>query len=276
MTSMPNARCRWPGDKHREGEAVKARAYRVQEFAKAAGVSVRALHHYDRLALLEPQRSTAGYRLYSLKDLERLEQIVALKYLGLPLKDIKAVLERDARSLPDVLRAQRHALEEKRRRLDRAIDAITDAESALRTSGTADAGLLKRIIEVIDMQDNSEFFKQYYSEEAWAELAKRREEGGEELRARAEEGTRRWMALFKEIEASLDEDPAGARAQELAARWRGLIHEFTGGSAAISQGLNKVWADKANWPPTMQRQAAPFMDPRIWEFIQRAQRAMKG
>jgi MerR family transcriptional regulator, thiopeptide resistance regulator len=44
-----------------------------------AGVSVRALHHYDRLGLLKPRRTEARYRLYCNRDLERLEQIVALR-----------------------------------------------------------------------------------------------------------------------------------------------------------------------------------------------------
>jgi DNA-binding transcriptional MerR regulator len=59
--------------------------------------------------------------------LERLEQIVALKFLGFPLKQIKDVLDRDSRSLGDVLRAQRRALEEKRRRLDRAVSVLAEA-----------------------------------------------------------------------------------------------------------------------------------------------------
>ena len=46
--------------------------YRVQEFARLAKVTVRALHHYDRVGLLKPKRSTTGYRVYRLIDLERL------------------------------------------------------------------------------------------------------------------------------------------------------------------------------------------------------------
>jgi len=63
--------------------------YRASEFAALAHVTVRALHHYDRLGLLRPkQRSRAGYRLYSARDFARLEQIVVLKFLGIPLKQI--------------------------------------------------------------------------------------------------------------------------------------------------------------------------------------------
>ena len=70
-------------------------SYKVQAFAVLAGVTVRALHHYDRLALLRPVRTRRGTGLYGPRDLERLEQIVALKCLGVPLKQIKTVLDRD-------------------------------------------------------------------------------------------------------------------------------------------------------------------------------------
>ena len=66
---------------------------RAREFADLAGVTVRTLHHYDRLGLLKARRSDTGYRLYSERDLERLEQVVALKFLGVPLKQIKALLD---------------------------------------------------------------------------------------------------------------------------------------------------------------------------------------
>lgn len=48
--------------------------YRVHQFAELAGVTVKALHHYDRLALLRPKRTDAEYRLYTVRDLERLKQ----------------------------------------------------------------------------------------------------------------------------------------------------------------------------------------------------------
>ena len=243
--------------------------YRVQQFSELAGVTVRALHHYDRLALLKPRRTDAGYRVYSASDLDRLERIVALKFLGLPLKQIKAVLDRDTRSLPAVLRGQRRALEEKRRRLDIAIEAIRDAEQTVTASGAPDASVIRRIIEVIDMQENTEYFKQFYSDEAWAELEKRRAAMSPEMRERAEDGTRRWMELFRDIDAAIaaGEDPAGDRAQQLRQRWQSLVHEFTQGNQGISDGLRKVWASREQWPAQMQKQAGPFMDPRVWEYI---------
>ena len=63
------------------------------EFARLAGITVRTLHHYDQLGLLSPaRRSGAGYRLYTTTDLNRLQQIMSLRYLGLPLEEIGAML----------------------------------------------------------------------------------------------------------------------------------------------------------------------------------------
>ena len=240
--------------------------YQVQEFAALAGVTVRTLHHYDRLALLRPKRTDAGYRLYGIRDLERLEQIVALKFLGLPLKRIKSLLERDTRELCDVLPSQRRALEEKRRRLDQAIGAIRDAERIIRPGEQTDAAVLKKIIEVIEMQD-ADFMNKYYSEETQAKMAERRAEWNPELQ---EQATAAWTALFRDVEAALDEDPASEKAQALAARWSKLVESFTGGDAEVSAGLKKVWADRQNWPATLQQQAAPFMNQKVWEFMGKA------
>ena len=247
--------------------------YQVREFAHLAGVTVRALHHYDRLAVLRPRRTATGYRLYSLRDLERLEQIVALKFLGLPLKGIKTLLDREARTLPDVLRSQRLALEEKRHSLDLAIRAIRDAEGEIEAGKPVDAQALAKIIEVIEMQENIEFTKKYYSEEAQAKLAERRQEWNPELQV---EVTGAWTELFRDVEAALDEDPASAKAQALAARWRKLVEGFTGGDPDVSRGLGKAWADRANWPAGMKEQSAPFANPKVWEFIKKAMGSCQG
>jgi DNA-binding transcriptional MerR regulator len=249
---------------------VQPQVYHVQAFATLAGVTVRALHHYDRLKLLEPKRTRAGYRLYAAPDLERLEQIVALKFLGLPLQQIRAVLDRDSRPLDDVLRAQRRALEEKRRRLDRAITAITAAERAHQPGQPADAALLRRIIEAIDMSDQHEEMRKYYTNDAWSELSRRRDAITEKVRDVAMEGTRKWLALFADVTAALDEDPAGPKGRVLFDRWKALIHEFTGGNAEIKEGLGRAWQDRPNWSETMKRQSEPFSDPRVWDFIRRA------
>ncbi len=68
--------------------------YKIKEIADIAGVSVRTLHHYDNIGLLKPFTITeSGYRLYSLENLERLQQILFFKELDFNLHEIKEILD---------------------------------------------------------------------------------------------------------------------------------------------------------------------------------------
>lgn len=239
--------------------------YQVQEFAELAGVTVRALHHYDRLGLLKPsRRSRNGYRLYGNRDLARLEQIVVLKFLGLPLKQIRDLLKKES-GLSESLRRQRHVLAGKRRQLDSAIHAIETAEQSLQPKQEPDWNLFKKIIKEIEMQNDTEWAKKYYGPEAQAKVEERKKLWSPELQERV---GKQWAELFADIEASLNEDPAGPKGQELAARWRNLLAGFTGGDPEIQKGLNKMWADKNNWPE--QPRQAYAIKPEVQAFIMRA------
>ena len=138
--------------------------YKVSEFAEKAGTTVRTLHHYDRLGLLRPGgRSGAGYRLYGERELARLQQIATLKFIGLPLKNIKRLLDRADLDLAETLRLQRRLLTEKQRQLDAAIQAIAAAERSAAAGREPDWAALRRIIEVMEMQHDTEWTKKYYS-----------------------------------------------------------------------------------------------------------------
>jgi DNA-binding transcriptional MerR regulator len=231
----------------------QARLYKAQEFAERAGVTVRTLHHYDRLGLLAPSgRTESGYRLYGDRDLLRLEQILALKFIGFPLREIRRLLKRDAKDLPGALRRQRTMILEKRRLLDLAAEAIERAEKAAASGELADWEAIQKIIEVIHMQDNMEWAKKYYSGQALESLANR-QVSAEVI----EQAQRDWAVLIKDVEAALGEDPASPKVQALAARWRKLIEGFTGGNREVQAGLNKLYADQANWPSTMKK---PYSD----------------
>lgn len=130
-----------------------------------------------------------------------------------------------------------------------------------------ETAVLKRIIEVIEMQNND--MKKYYSDEAWVKLAERREQWTSQMPDAQEKATKAWADLFGDVEASLEEDPAGEKAQALAARWRQLVESFTGCDPEINAGLKNAWADHQNWSPGLQQQTAAFRDKRIWEFMEK-------
>lgn len=64
----------------------------VGDLARASGVSIRTLHHYDALGLLVPSRTANGYRLYRRKEALRLQEILFYRAAGIPLAEIAALL----------------------------------------------------------------------------------------------------------------------------------------------------------------------------------------
>jgi DNA-binding transcriptional MerR regulator len=225
-----------------------ATQYRIGEFAELAGVTVRALHHYDRIGLLKPQRSSSGTRLYRLEDLERLVQIAALKFLGIPLREIKLLLKHGPLTLTDSLHMQREALTEKRMLIDRAIVAIEAAEKVIQSGQTTDASILRKIIEVIDMQPHENSMRKYYTEQAWTEQAQLREAWDKAPADTREKWHKSCQQLFTEIEASLDLDPASEAAQALTKRWLQILESANGGNDEVRAGSLEAWKDRHNWP----------------------------
>ena len=245
--------------------------YRVSDFAEKAGITVRTLHHYDRLGLLKPSsRTEAGYRLYGERDFVRLQQIVTLKFIGLPLKQIKDLLDRRDLDLKSTLHLQRRMLMEKRLQVEAAIQAIEEAERSLKSGIEPDLAALKKIIEVMERQNNMEWAKKYYTEDAQAKIAERAKTWTPEMQAKVEQD---WKSLIGDVETAIASkiDPADAKAQSLAKRWSELVRGFSGGDAGIQQGLNKLYADQGNWPSTFTK---PFSD-EVWEYIKKAMAAHK-
>ena len=231
-----------------------ARLRRITEFARVAGVTVRALHLYDRLDLLKPAALTAsGYRLYGEAELTRLEQILALRFVGFTLEQIKELLGGSTPPLATALRMQREVIARRKRRLESALTAIDEAERTLAAGETTDLwATLRNVIEVFEMQNDWEWTKKYYSGEALERVEERQRETPQAV---VEQGQRDWTALIAEVEQAVARgaDPSSDEARALAERWRALVMQFTGGDAGIQRGLNKLWSDSTHWPADFKR-----------------------
>lgn len=109
----------------------------VKQVAKASGVSVRALHHYDHIGLLTPETGANGYRLYGQEHMLRLQQILFYRELGVPLAEIARILDDpgyDTRGALIDLRRRVEGEIRQRRDLARTIDhtlSLLDAGKAL-------------------------------------------------------------------------------------------------------------------------------------------------
>lgn len=117
---------------HRPSPSISAadsRTYTISELAREFGVTPRALRFYEDKDMLHPARD-GMMRLYSNRDRARLTIIVRLKRLGLPLADIREIL--DLYALNDGKRAQTRMMLEKFRKQARELEVQRqDIETAL-------------------------------------------------------------------------------------------------------------------------------------------------
>jgi MerR family transcriptional regulator, thiopeptide resistance regulator len=154
---------------------MNAQEYTVGVVAELAGVSVRTLHHYDEIGLLEPRdRSATGYRLYSAGDLRRLQRILFYRELDFDLDTIGAILADQARTDADRLHEQRRLLTERITR-QQAMVALIDKELNARKLGIVLTPAER--LEVFGgtrLEDNSALAEQRWGDsEAWRQRQQR-------------------------------------------------------------------------------------------------------
>src|SRR3954465_15372136 len=74
---------------------MRFEALKGGELARRTGVTIRTLHHYDEIGLLQPSlRTEAGHRLYTAADVARLQQVLSLRQLGFSREEIRDCLAR--------------------------------------------------------------------------------------------------------------------------------------------------------------------------------------
>ncbi len=140
---------------------MENKRYTIGEFGKISGVSSKTIRFYDEKGLLKPVGySEAGYRYYDESSFVTLQRILLLRYLGMSLEQIRETVCNSTLSLEESLQEQKKLLNEKKRHLDRVIDAVDKVQTA--EAGKTWENLLEaiRILEVSDM-----IIKQYRNDD---------------------------------------------------------------------------------------------------------------
>jgi MerR family transcriptional regulator, thiopeptide resistance regulator len=250
---------------------LNRRFYRTGQFARRASVTGRTLRYYDRVGLLCPRQHTeSGYRLYTDEDLIRLQQILALKFLGFPLQEIRVCLQAGPQRLAEVLAQQKAMLGERRRQLDAILRAVEETEQLLQ-AGRCDWDTVAGVIRTIQMEQQDESVKKHltdeqrrkveeayeraYSPEARQKLAQRLAAGTDPVGPEAQRVREQWAALASEAQrlAAAGADPDGPEAQELAKRRGELLSAFSQGDPEIEAGVQRFIEQlralpKGEWP----------------------------
>jgi MerR family transcriptional regulator, thiopeptide resistance regulator len=245
------------------------RVLRVGEVARLASVSVRTLHHYDRLGLVTPsERSEADYRLYAPPDLERLQTVLFYKELGFALETIRALLADPAFDRRQALSAQRDLIAERALRLRALLRLIDTTITALDGGIQMSKEEMFEVFGDFDPADYQDEVKERWgSTDAYKESARR-------TARYTKEDWQRYKAESAEILDSLAAlmdagvSPADPRAMDVAERARLQIDNwFYACSREMHSGLGQMYVADPRFSATYDR-VRPGMAQYLCDAIQ--------
>lgn len=223
----------------------------IGEAAKLGGVTVRALHHYDRIGLLTPGAvGDSGYRYYGEAEMERLQRILFYRELGFSLREIAGLLQNGDRE--EALRGQKHLLTMQRDRLDRLIALLDDC---LKGESVMD-------FTPFDRAELEQEKKRYEEEvrERWGKTdayAQSREKAAGRSSRDNDALQRQTEAFFAKVAALREEDPAGKAAQELVREWQAFLTEhYYDCTTEILRGLGQMYTADERFTANLDRNGA--------------------
>lgn len=202
--------------------------YKVKEVADLVGVSVRTLHYYDEVGLLSPESiTTAGYRLYTDRELERLQQILFFKEIGFPLQEIKTILDSPGFDRKRALIAHRELLAEKKKRLKDLINTVDKTIEAIKGGVEMNK---KDMFEGFDMaaiqahqQKHYAEARQKYGDAVMDAIEKRVNTYSKEDWAGI---MARWEHIYRKVVEAMDKGPANPQVQEAVGELRQLFNDY--------------------------------------------------
>ena len=191
----------------------------MQKLGSLAGISTRTLRYYDEIGILKPARiNSSGYRIYGEAEVNRLQQILFYRELGVSLEDIKEIVTSPSFDGAAALREHREKLLEKRKQLDALIDnvdkTIASVEGGIKMSNKEKfEGFKKKMIEDNEKKYGKEIREKYGKD--------RVEKSNAKLMNMTEEEYNRATSLAEEVTTTLAEafktgDPASEIAQKAA------------------------------------------------------------
>ncbi|KTD31692.1 MerR family transcriptional regulator [Legionella moravica] len=203
----------------------------VKDLAKLTGITVQTLHHYDRINLLKPSlRMPNGYRVYSEQDLLQLQQIIALKFFGFELAQIKTLLTEESKAL-DHFNNQVRVLEQKGRALVEGAKTLQSIIDTVDSHKSIPWETIIQLIEVYKMTDNLEhsWVKEIFTpDELKQYVAFEKEMKANKTPEQKAAFEQQWHQILNELKMNMHQDPESARGIELGKQYMEWVNGIYG------------------------------------------------
>jgi MerR family transcriptional regulator, thiopeptide resistance regulator len=242
----------------------------VGELATKMGVTVRTLQYYDKQGLLKPSsQSEGGRRLYTHKDMIKLNEILSLKFLGFSLEDIKNhLIPLDTpKEVHMALENQAYTIKDKISYLQEALTAIESLQEEIQQIDSVDWEKYSNIISLLRLKNENYWIVKYFDTNTLAKIETSVTE------QEAKEIIFTWEKLCDDIILlkSQGELPIETKGQIIAKNWWDMISKFTGGDMNILNSLIKFNNDKNNWNNDLNEKQAmvdDFIGPALMKYFQ--------
>jgi DNA-binding transcriptional MerR regulator len=221
--------------------------YTVLKLGKLAGISTRTLRYYDEIGILKPARiNSSGYRIYGEEEVDKLQQILFYRELGVSLTDIKDIINEPSFDRFNALIEHHEKLLEKRNQLDLLI-ANVEKTIATRKGGIEMSnkekfeGFKQKLIDENEKKYGKEIREKYGDEKV--------NESNEKVKGMSEKEYEEVTSLAEEIMNTLESafktgNPSGELAQrtaELHRKWIGYYWKTY--SKEAHAGLAQMYVD---------------------------------
>lgn len=213
--------------------------YTVKQLADMSGVSVRTLHYYDQIGLLNPARDEDNdYREYSGADALRLQQVLFFRELGLPLARIRRILDEPGFDLLSALTVHKKLLEEKIGRLQELCETVDGTIGRLRGETIMENDELYKGFSEEKQAEYEQEIAEMYGTAALVESRKHTQDFSKEDWERIQDELR---DIHETIAAHMDKGYDCPEVQEQIARHRRWLNNFYACSEEMHQGLGYLY-----------------------------------
>ena len=223
----------------------------IRDVARRTGLTSRALRFYEARGLLKPLRTYSGRRLYGRSELERIQQILALKRAGLSLAQIGKLTARGNLDLGAIVDAQLQVIEQRKAELDEAQALLVSVKSRIDRGEPVDAAtfcsLIRQGDKIMDANDWTKVADRYFTKEEQAHWAERMQQAPPPDFDPSEYG-RKWKDLGERVQAAIPYGPDSPQALALYDEWQTLLTPFTAvASPEMMQGATRLFEHMDQW-----------------------------
>jgi DNA-binding transcriptional MerR regulator len=245
----------------------------IREVARRTGLTSRALRFYEARGLVKPLRTYSGLRLYGRGELQRIQEILALKRAGLSLAQIGKLTAHGSVELSAIVDAQLKTIEERKAELDEARALLLLVKSRIDRGEPVDAAtfcsLIRQGDRIMEAEDWKKVTDRYFSKEEQAHFAEHPPQSDFDQA----EYSRKWADLGRRVQAAIPFGSESAQARALYDEWMELLKPFLAvATPQMIEGAQRLYDRLPEWENDVP---APFTS-EAYAFIREVAKQRKS